>query len=62
MNVLRLKNPLTIEEGIRLDIFSLGILILDMLDFTKGKQPNNLKITLKTNSLILNYNTWSFYL
>lgn len=36
MNVLRLNNPLTIEEGIRLDIFSLGVLILDMLQITKG--------------------------
>jgi len=34
MNVLRLKNPLTTEEGIRLDIFALGIMIMDMCGLT----------------------------
>jgi len=38
MNVLRMRNPLTTEEGIRLDIFALGILILDMLGIPMGKQ------------------------
>lgn len=37
MNVLRMNNPLTTEEGIRLDIVALGILILDMLGIPMGK-------------------------
>jgi hypothetical protein len=36
MNVLRLSNPLSTEEGIRLDVFTFGIMILDMLNLTKG--------------------------
>ncbi|CAI2383854.1 unnamed protein product [Moneuplotes crassus] len=37
MNALRVKNPLTTEEGIRLDILAMGIMILDMLGISFEK-------------------------
>ncbi len=40
MNALRVKNPLTTEEGIRLNILAMGIMILDMLGISFGKAPS----------------------